>query len=184
MTNWDLFILAIVIASNNFTVALALGTMGQWRRVIRIMVVFGCFEFFIPLFGAFAGQYFAQYVEDYASTIGGLLLIGLSIYAFYGSFISQPDDQEEWARRTSTWLGLTGLAFGLSIDNMIVGLSLGFTKHSPWLVAAVIACSSVVFTFFGLRFGKFLETYFVKYAQVSGSILLFLLGVATLLGWI
>lgn len=183
MSHWDLVILGIVIASNNFSVALALGTMGQWKRVARILIVFGGFEFFIPLFGAYLGQYFAQFVEAYASAIGGGLLIGLAIYVFYGTFISQPADREEWAQRTSTWWGLLGLAFGLSLDNMMVGLSLGFSDESPWLVATVIAMSSVVFSAIGLRFGTFLNQYFVFYSQLFSSLLLFFLGFATLLGW-
>ena len=184
MTNLDLFLLAIVIASNNFSVALALGTMGQWRRVLRIVLVFGFFEFFIPLVGAFAGQFFSSFVQAYASYIGGSLLILLALYAFYGALLSNRKDREEWVRRSSTWTGLIGLAFGLSLDNMIVGLSLGFTEHSPWVVASVIAFSSIVFTIVGLRFGQFLKAQFVRNAQIAGSVLLLILGVATLMGWI
>ena len=184
MTNWDLFLLAIVIASNNFSVSLALGTMGQWRRVLRIVLVFGFFEFVIPLVGAFAGQYFASFVDSYAQYIGGGLLILLGLYALYGAMLSNKADRKKWVQRSSSWTGLIGLAFGLSLDNMIVGLSLGLTSRSPWLVASVIACSSVVFTFLGLRFGQFLKAHFVRNAQIAGSILLLILGVATLMGWI
>ncbi len=50
-----LIIPRVVICSNKFAVALTLGAMGQAPYRYRVMIVFGVFEFMIPLLGIYLG---------------------------------------------------------------------------------------------------------------------------------
>ncbi|MFO8237169.1 MAG: manganese efflux pump, partial [Prochlorococcaceae cyanobacterium] len=130
MTLIDLLILGIVIGANNLAVALALGAMGQVERRWRVLVVFGVFEFTMPLLG-----------------------IGLGLLTVVAGVRNRRQD-EKLARSATSWRGLTVLAFGLSLDNVVVGFSLGLGGSNPLAVATTIAWFSVLFTWIGMGLGR------------------------------
>jgi putative Mn2+ efflux pump MntP len=149
----DLAVLGIVIGSNNLAASLALGALGQAVRRWRIVAVFGAFEFLVPLVGVWLGRHAAGVVAERAGWLGPLLLALLGAWAVAGG-LRRDRDEEALARRATTWRGLALLAGGLSLDNLVVGFSLGLGGRSPLLLAAVIAGCSMAFAWLGLRLGR------------------------------
>lgn len=178
-----LAILGIVIGSNNLAAALALGALGQIERRWRIIIVFGLFEFTIPLAGIWLGRSLTRFISEQASWISTAALAGLGIWIIYTA-LRRERDEEALAERITTWQGLFLLAAGLSIDNLIIGISLGLGGMEPLLLAATIAAFSIAFTWLGLRLGNASRRNWEKIAEVGSGVLLLALAFASLMGWL
>lgn len=183
MQTIDLILLGIVIASNNLSFAFGLGALGTRRYHLRIVLIFTLVEFTIPLVGLLIGHYLSTIIDKYASISGSLILIGLGIYTIYTSFKSKKQKEESIAYITSI-RGLFIIALGLSLDNLLVGFSLGLKDVNPLQLASFIAFFSMAFTFIGLKTGKYVKVTFGKYVQVFAGILLIFLGVINYFGFL
>ena len=181
MTLLQLLALGLVIGSNNLAAALALGALGQASRRVRIVAVFSVFEFVIPLVGIGLGQTAARWVATHAEWISAALLIALGAWVIVVGVRKKSDD-ERLARRATTWYGLLLLAGGLSIDNLVVGFSLGLGLVDPLVVATTIAGFSAAFTWVGLGLGDASRRHWERWAAVGAGGLLVALGVADALG--
>jgi putative Mn2+ efflux pump MntP len=133
-----------VIGANNLAAALALGALGQAERRRRIVAVFGVFEFLIPLLGIWLGRQASGAVEEHAGWLGSVLLVALGLWSIAAAMRHRRDD-ERLAARVTTWRGLVLLAMGLSVDNLLIGFSLGLGGTEPLLVAGTISLFSMVF---------------------------------------
>jgi putative Mn2+ efflux pump MntP len=181
MTLIQLLALGLVIGSNNLAAALALGALGQASRRVRIVVVFSVFEFVIPLVGIGLGQTAARWVATHAEWISAALLVALGVWAIVMGMRDTHDD-ERLAHRATTWYGLLLLAGGLSLDNLIVGFSLGLGRMDPLVVATTIAAFSAAFTWVGLGLGDASRRHWERWSAVGAGLLLVALGVADALG--
>lgn len=184
MDVWKLVLLGIVIGSNNLAVAFGLGALNIRSYWWRIIVVFGLFEFFIPLVGVFIGRQFSSLIADYASIVGGTLLVLFGLFIFYKTLRSSKKEEKNLMDRITSWTGIISLSAGLSLDNLIVGFSIGLQNVHPLTVATVIAFSSVLFTLIGLNFGKYLKAQFRTWTDLTAATLLVVLGVATWFDWL
>ena len=183
MTPLNLIILGIIIGSNNFAVALALGALGQAEYRYRVMLVFGVFEFMVPLAGIMLGTAVTESIGWQTNIVGAAILFGLGLVTVIGG-IRNPRNDELLARRIVQWDGLIVLAAGLSLDNLIVGFSLGLGKVQPFLLAAAISFFSVIFTWLGMQFGRESRRRWERTAKITSGVLLMLLGVASGVGWL
>lgn len=183
MSALEILLLGIVIGSNNFAAALTLGALGQIHRRMRIVLVFGIFEFVIPLVGIILGRTVVRFVEFSADFIGAALLLLIGCYALYKGVQSQSPDQK-FARLMTTWRGLCILALGLSLDNLAVGFSLGLRQAPALLVAAVIACFACFFAWWGLSLGAASRRHWERYSKIATGLLLILLAILILAGWL
>jgi len=183
VTLLELGILGIVIGSNNFAVALTLGALGLKSYRYRVMFVFGLFEFALPLAGILLGTAVAELIGFQANIVGALMLFGLGLFTVIGGTFDFNDD-EYLARRIVSWSGLTVLGAGLSLDNLLVGLSLGFGKVQPLILAATISFFSVIFTWLGMLIGGETRRRLEREAKIASGVLLIFLGIALGIGWL
>lgn len=176
-----LLILGVVIGSNNLATALALGAMGQAVRTWRILIVFCCVEFTVPLAGVWLGGQLSSFLAARTGWLGPLLLIGLGIVSIRAA-ASESISPERLFTAVTSWTGLLLLSLSLSADNLLVGFSLGLAAARPLLVAATIALFSTSFAWFGLRLGGRLNLLWGRLAGQGAGVLLILLGCADLAG--
>lgn len=181
MPTIDLILLAIAIASNNLAFAFGLGALGTSRYHLRIVLIFTLTEFTIPLVGLFIGQFLSSFIDKYATITGSLILIGLGIYTIYSTFKSK-EQKEGSIEYVASIKGLLLVALGLSTDNLLVGFSLGLGGVNPLKLALFIAFFSMVFTFIGLKTGKYIKINLGKYVQAFAGIVLIVLGIINYFG--
>ncbi len=180
---YKLLIIGIIIGSNNLAASMALGALGQHARQWRIIFVFGFFEFCIPLVGIWLGQRLASMIEQELESLSIALLLAMAIFMIYSGIRHRPAD-EKLAERVTSWTGLVFLAAGLSIDNLIIGFSLGLDNISPLLLAGTIAFFSMLFTWIGIQLGDSSRKHWEQYAEIGAGILLILLVTAKILKWV
>ncbi|TVR38232.1 MAG: hypothetical protein EA392_10595 [Cryomorphaceae bacterium] len=178
----DLMVLGVIVGSNNLAVSFALGAMNTGKYHARILVTFGLFEFFVPLAGLLIGRYFSQLIESYATALGAALLMALGLFAVGKSLMAR-DQSQQLSRQITSYRGIFWLALGVSLDNLIVGFSLGLKDVPALLLAGVIAFFSVCFAFVGLKAGRYLSRRSRTITEVSAGVLLIMLAVAIYLGW-
>ncbi len=178
----ELASIGAVVGVNNFAVALMLGALGQHRRRWRIATVFGVFEFTVPLIGLLIGSVAAEYLSGAGQLVGAALLLVLGILAVRAPAAAE-ENRERLAAQVATWGGLTALAAGLTVDNLVVGFALGLGDAEPLLLAATIAAFAVVFTLIGIELGRRGRRNHEAASQTASGLLLIALAVAVALGW-
>ena len=176
----ELAVLGLVIASNNFAVAIGLGALGHGRHRWRIAAVFGFFEFLVPLLGLWLGHEMSAMLQQRSPWLAASLLLALGFWAIWDAVTASQRDMQRkerfYRRALSSWMGLVVLAAILSVDNLLVGFSLGVEAVAPLFLAAFISLFSVVFTLLGLHIGHLGRLHWEKTAQVLSGLLFVGLG--------
>lgn len=178
-----LALFGVVIGANNLSVSLTLGATGQRSRRLRILLVFAFFEFTVPLTGVWLGQRVSSAISGSASWIGPVLLAGFGVFTIITSRRSRKD-RRQLAEAVTSWKGLAGLSAGLSVDNLVVGFSLGLHGIPPLAMATTVMCFSVAFSWLGLQVGHRVRKDFGTTGTAVTGVLLILLAGASLAGWI
>ena len=181
MNTIDLILLAIVIASNTLSFSFGLGALDTKKYHLRIVIIFVLIEFTVPLVGLYIGQFASSFIESYSKIIGGLILAGFGIYAIISAYRTKKQRQDSLEFITSI-RGLLLVALGLSPDKLLVGFSLGLAGVSPLKLASIIAFFSGLFSFIGLKTGKYVKEKFGEYVQVFAGSVLIVLAVINFLG--
>lgn len=179
----NLLILGVVIGSNNFAASLALGAIGAKRRRWRILIAFGIFEFLVPLTGLWLGRKTSGAIAETAAWIGPVLLACLGCWALWKANDATFGEGSDVETITS-WQGLTVLAGGLSVDNLLVGFSIGLSKIEPLALATTIAAFSIVFTQIGIEIGARATSSYERSARLIAGFLLLALAAADFLAFI
>lgn len=175
--------LAVAIGANNLAASLALGALGQARRWPRVALVFGAMEFTVPLVGIWLGRQAARWLGGVAAWLGPALLIAMGAWVATSPLRGRAAAQRE-ARQVTTWGGLVALSFGLAIDNVVVGFSLGLGEVDALLTAGVIAAAAVAFSVAGLHLGRASRRAWETAATVGAGVALTAIGAALALGWL
>lgn len=179
----DLIALGLVIGSNNLAAALALGAMDENVPRTRIVLVFGAFEFAIPLVGVGLGAVVARELEANVGWIGSILLALLGGWTAARGLFRRVNDKK-LERRLTRLSGIVLLAMGLSVDNLLVGFSLGLVESSPLVIASTIAVFSMVFTWLGLRLGDHSRRHWERMTLTASGLLLIGLAIWSLFGFL
>jgi manganese efflux pump family protein len=179
----QLLVLGIVISTDNLAIAMALGALGQAQQKWRIVLMFGLAAFVVPLLGIWVGREISTYLEDNLNWIGSLLLAIVGGWTVVTAF-RRKEEQEDLAEQVTTWGGLILLAGSTSIDNLVVGLSLGMQGRPVFAIAMMSAGFVVAFTLLGIRIGNAAHRHWEQYATIAAGVMLILLAIATWAEWI
>ena len=122
MTTLEIWLTAIALAMDSFTVAIAGGlTLKRisLRHFFTIAFFFGFFQAVMPLLGWFGSTYFYHFIEHYDHWIAFAILVLLGVKMIRDGF---KDEEEEHFDPTRLTTVLT-LAIAVSIDALAVGIS-------------------------------------------------------------
>ena len=193
MSILELWLLAVALAMDCFTVSIVFGVLLrkiEWRTILVVAFLFGLFQAMMPLAGWLATNSFSSLIEDYDHWIAFGLLAFLGGRMIKESF---SDDEEEGeaeaeAKHINPRKLKTPLVFAVatSIDALAVGISftcLGFNTISslslPLLIIGFVSLAfSIVGSLLGIRFGKGVEKRLKP--ELLGGIVLIIIGVRVL----
>ena len=188
MSILELWLLAVALAMDCFTVSIVFGVLLrkiEWRTILVVAFLFGLFQAMMPLAGWLATNSFSSLIEDYDHWIAFGLLAFLGGRMIKESF---SDDEEEEAKHINTRKLKTQLVFAVatSIDALAVGISftcLGFNTISslslPLLIIGFVSLAfSIVGSLLGIRFGKGVEKRLKP--ELLGGIVLIIIGIRVL----
>ncbi len=172
-----LILVGLSVGLGNFAASIAIG-LGDLTRAMRLRValVFGVFETGMPIIGLIIGDHVAGYLGGKANLIGGGLLVLSGIYLTVSAL--RATDDKDVAKATNGTGKLLLAALALSIDNLVVGFSLGTYQVSLVTAALVIGVTSVALSLLGLELGNRLGKRVEEYSEVMAGVILLLVGIA------
>ena len=152
------------------------------RQGTVIALFFGGFQALMPFLGWVLGSQFARYIEsvDHWVAFGLLALIG-------GNMVREalsPEDEEESACAVAERLDLKRLfmmAIATSIDALAVGVTFAFFSVPIVPAISIIGLTTFCISLGGVVVGNFFGTRYKQRAELTGGIVLILLGTKILL---
>lgn len=191
MSILELWLLAVALAMDCFTVSIVFGVLLrkiEWRTILVVAFLFGLFQAMMPLAGWFATNSFSSLIEDYDHWIAFGLLVFLGGRMIKESFSDDEEEEEAEAKHINPRKLKTQLVFSVatSIDALAVGISftcLGFNTISSLslsllIIGFVSLAFSIVGSLLGIRFGKGVEKRLKP--ELLGGIVLIIIGIRVL----
>ena len=179
---FELFLIGIGLSMDAFAVAICKG-LGMERinkrDTLLLALFFGGFQALMPLTGYLLGSRFASYIERWDHWIAFVLL------AFIGGNMireSRGQEEEEIEHGGSIrYRELFTLAVATSIDALAVGVSFAFLGVRIAPAVTLIGCTTFVLTLAGVWVGNLFGSRYKSRAELTGGIILILIGVKILL---
>jgi len=166
-----IFIIAVSLSMDAFSLALAYGTISMTKKEINILsVIVGVYHFFMPIFGMLIGKFISNIMH-----MSGDLIV-LIIFSFIGiNMIIESFKKEETVKKMKICeMILFGLA--VSIDSFSLGIGINNISNNFMLCSCIFSITSFLFTYTGLKLGTKLNQLIGKVATLIGGIMLVILG--------
>ncbi len=176
----ELLLVAVVLSMDAFAVAVCKGLAlknVKIKNCLWIGLWFGVFQALMPTLGYFCAKLFAEYVNSFSHWIAFGLLAFLGI-----NMIREAVGEEEEANCDVCIKEMFILAIATSIDAMAAGVS--FAMIPDFKIVYAVTFIGVI-TFFlsavGTKLGSIVGTKYNKKAEITGGVVLILLGVKIVL---
>lgn len=181
----EIFLIGIGLSMDAFAVAICQG-LSMKRLNIRhgliIALFFGGFQALMPLLGWALGSQFAGYIQQFDHWIAFVLLVIIGVNMLREAFDDGDEAEEECDVEGRLDLKrLLMMAVATSIDALAVGVTFAFLTVSILPAISVIGCTTFCISLTGVVVGNYFGARFKKQAEISGGVILILLGVKILL---
>lgn len=182
MTFFELFLIGIGLSMDAFAVSICKGLSMQKidkKYTLCIGLFFGGFQALMPLTGYLLGSRFSGYIERFDHWIAFVLL---ALIGF--NMIKESREEEEEEEKTYAGVNfkeLLILAVATSIDALAVGVSFAFLGVHIAPAVTLIGCTTFVLTLVGVWVGNLFGSRYKSRAELTGGIILILIGVKILL---
>ena len=181
MSSLNIIVIAVALAMDAFTVAIAVGISlnhVNLRQTFRLSWHFGFFQAVMPVIGWSMGISVRSAIEMYDHWIAFALLAYVGGNILKEAF--QPETKKKQMLKDPTkGMTLVILSIVTSIDALAVGFSISILNISIIFPAIVIGCFATLFTIMGLYIGKTVgsSSRLSMSAECIGGIVLLLIGV-------
>lgn len=181
----ELFLIGVSLSMDAFAVAVCHGLCMpklNLRHGAVIALFFGGFQALMPFLGWVLGSQFARYIESVDHWVAFVLLALIG-----GNMVREalaPEDEEETACAVTDRLDLKRLfmlAIATSIDALAVGVTFAFFRVSILPAVSLIGATTFCISLGGVVVGNYFGTRYKKRAELTGGIVLILLGTKILL---
>ena len=167
-----LFLVAISLSMDAFSLSLAYGTISLSKKEIKILsIIVGLYHFFMPIFGMLVGKFLFKLFPV------GEGLITFIIFSFIGiNMIIETFKKDESVKKMKiAEMLLFGLA--VSIDSFSVGIGINSISNNFLVSSSIFSITSFLFTYVGLLLGNKLNELIGKLATLIGGVALIILGI-------
>lgn len=181
MRFFELFLIAVGLSMDAFAVSICKGLSVQklqWKHYITIGLWFGGFQALMPAIGYLLGSAFEKYITSVDHWAAFILL------AFIGGNMLKEGLSHEEERADASFAVKTMLllAVATSIDALAVGITFGLLPDVHILSAvSLIGVTTFILSAIGLRVGNIFGLRYKSKAEVTGGIILILIGLKILL---
>lgn len=180
----EIIILAVSLSMDAFAVALCKGLALKKINFKNCLIVgawFGMFQGGMPLIGYLLGSTFADKITAIDHWIAFVLLVLIG-----GNMVKEALSKDEDCQDDSLgFKTMIVLAVATSIDALAVGVSFAFTdfesNYFVYIAFVMIAVITCVLSAIGVKLGNIFGTRYKTAAELTGGIVLILLGLKILL---
>ena len=167
-----IFIIAVSLSMDAFSLSLAYGTISLTKKEINLLsIIVGIYHFFMPIFGMLIGSFIFNVLKINQN------IIVLIIFSFIGinMIIDTFKNEEKIKKMKMAEMILFGLA--VSIDSFSVGIGINSISNNFLLCSIIFSITSFLFTYMGLILGNKLNQLIGKISTLIGGITLIILGI-------
>ena len=187
----EFLLLGVGLAMDAFAVSICKGLAMRKvnkKQAVIIALFFGGFQAIMPVIGWLLCKGFQTYIEAFDHWIAFALLAFIGVKMIIETLREKEDDVViEEMDPPLDMKEMLMLAIATSIDALAVGLSLAALDRPIVESAAIIGVVTFVISIIGVYIGKFFGNRYKKRAELTGGIILVLIGVKILcehMGWI
>jgi putative Mn2+ efflux pump MntP len=183
MSGLELFLIALALSLDAFSVALSCGMRlpaDRYRKFLKIAMAFGVFQAVMPLLGSLLSTFFlARYITQYAYLISFLVFAALGLKTFYDFFASRKDGGQEECI-CHGYRCLMSLSIATSIDAFLIGSVLGLKEVSLGAAIAWIGVVTFVNSLIGCFLGNKAVGFLSRYSRLLAGVILMGLAIKAL----
>ena len=187
----EFLLLGVGLAMDAFAVSICKGLAMRKvnkKQAVIIALFFGGFQAIMPVIGWLLCKGFQTYIEAFDHWIAFALLAFIGVKMIIETLREKEDDVViEEMDPPLDMKEMLMLAIATSIDALAVGISLAALDRTIVESAAIIGVVTFVISIIGVYIGKFFGNRYKKRAELTGGIILVLIGVKILcehMGWI
>ncbi len=177
----EIIVIGIGLSMDAFAVSICKGLKMRPYKLNQSLIIslfFGGFQAIMPLLGWLLGKQFEKYITevDHWIAFGLLVLLGAKMIVE-----SLKKDEEEKEENKFDLLELLLMAVATSIDALAVGITFAFLNVNIWLAIVLIGSLTFIISFAGTFIGFKFGSKFKKGAEITGGVVLILVGIKILL---
>lgn len=175
---WELFVIAVGLSMDAFSVAVCKGLsvcQVKKKQMLTVGLYFGFFQGFMPLMGYLLGTGFQDVIQSIDHWIAFILLALIGI-----NMIRESRGEAENLDACFTFHAMLPLAIATSIDAMAVGVTFAFLKVQILPAVLFIGITTFVISCAGVLMGNRFGAKYKSKAEFAGGIVLILMGIKIL----
>ena len=142
---------------------------------------FGGFQALMPMIGYFLGAQFEHLITSFDHWIAFGLLLAIGVNMIREALSEDEEKNGEESCGCTGFKTMLMMAIATSIDALAVGVSFAFLKVNIWFSVMIIGITTFLFSFVGVRIGNIFGSRYSKAAEITGGIILILLGAKILM---
>ena len=176
----ELFLISIGLSLDAFAVSIAAGVrMKRFRmdHAVRMALLFGGFQAFMPILGWYAGGRIESFAARYDHWIAFMLLTAIGVKMVYEAVKLEEKEKIDFQHLFTLFI----LAVATSLDALAVGFSLSFLRVAIVGPAVVIGIITFLFSLCGVAIGNKVGHFFEKKIGILGGLILIGIGLKILL---
>lgn len=180
MSLLSLFVLAVGLSMDAFAVSVCKGLAMQkitWKNAGVVGLWFGSFQALMPLIGYLLGGWFQRYITAIDHWIA-FVLLGLIGISMIREALSKEEDNADASLEPKT---MFLLAVATSIDALAVGVTFAFLQVAILPAVLFIGCTTFTLSMVGVKVGNVFGIKYKAKAEITGGIILIILGCKILL---
>ena len=173
-----LFLLAVGLSMDAFAVSICKGLAMKKLTVKQAVIVgawFGGFQALMPVIGYCLGSAFSGLVDSIDHWIAFVLLVLIGINMIKESF------EEEKQNDDFSWKTMMMLAIATAIDALAVGITFSFESINIFMAISMIGATTFIIASAGVYIGHIFGNKYQQKAQITGGIILILIGIKILI---
>lgn len=176
----EIFILAVGLAMDAFAVAVCKGLSIKkidFKTPVIVGLWFGGFQALMPLIGYVLGVQFSDKIAAVDHWIAFVLLGLIGANMLKEAF----SKEQEKADASLSAMAMLPLAVATSIDALAVGVTLAFLNVNIVIAVSAIGVVTFIISALGVKIGNVFGARYKAKAEVTGGIILIILGIKILI---
>lgn len=166
-------IIAISLSMDAFSLSLAYGTKNI-KNIKLLSLSVGLFHLFMPILGMIVGKKIIHLLPIKPNTLVFIVLFLIGFEMIIETF------KEEKEYSNLNLIEAFTFSFAVSIDSFSLGLSLEAIYKNPYISSLIFMMFSMLFTYLGLKLGKYINKKIGSISTILGGITLIIIGVVYL----
>lgn len=174
----ELIIISISLAMDAFSASICKGLKQisfNLKNSLIVSLYFGIFQALMPTIGYYLGSFFSNKITKIDHYLAFFLL------AYIGLTMINDVKENKEINTNITFKEMLILSIATSIDALIIGITFSFLKVNLWLSIFIIGLITFITSFLGYNIGSYFGTKYQKKAQITGGLILIIMGIKILI---